>query len=442
MKRPVSDEKARAPVGHTGPLVSCLRLLFISLLLTVSAPAGEILAGRLYTVPEKVYVSQAFEIHFELEVSFGSEIEDVRISDFPNNPDLITVGRLESTSRTRVTRDNQSIDVLHFIAAARCHKAIAHTFAPAIQCTLVERRNTGFFSHWQSYPKQKELAPFALRVLPLPEAGRPANFSGAIGTFRLLGRLVPNSVQPGDITTLSLTLTGQGWLGEAPMPAPADSPLFKSYPVKELVREPLRVQTEQIFIPQSTNAVQIAAARFSFFNPSTDRYEESVAGPFNLIFSAASETSRTNEVRVIDTARPAAAETLPQAVTIARVNETLRHAVPLLVGCAGALVAFFVFFLLYGAHKRIAFVTGLALLIASIAGGYAMSGKTDVVTRTLVQRTDVRFAPSGSAATLFSLHSGSAVTPLESAGSWIRVDSAGRRGWIHAEALQAASPHD
>ena len=264
----------RSEIGrrnHVGPLVRALWMFPLALAFALPALAGEIFSGRLYTVPEKLYVNQAFEIHFELEVSFGSEVEDLRISDFPSNPDLITVGRLESTARNRITRDAQALDVLHFTATARCHKPLEHTFAPAVQCMLVERRSTGFFSHWQSYPKQKQLAPFRLRVLPLPEEGRPADFSGAIGVFRLSGRVSQTAVQPGDIITLSLELAGQGWLGAAALPAPPATPLFKTYPVKELLREPARLKTEQVLIPQSTNAAEIAALRFRYFNPATER---------------------------------------------------------------------------------------------------------------------------------------------------------------------------
>ena len=87
----------RSEIGsrnHAGPLVRALWMLLLSFALAGPALAGELFSGRLYTVPEKTYVNQAFEIHFELEVSFGSEVEDLRISDFPSNPDLITVGRL------------------------------------------------------------------------------------------------------------------------------------------------------------------------------------------------------------------------------------------------------------------------------------------------------------------------------------------------------------
>ena len=416
-------------------------LLTVYCLLSFSLPswAGEILSGRLYTVPKQIYENQAFEIHFELEVSFGSEVEDLRISDFPNNPDLITVGRLETTSRNRITRGTQAIDVLHFTAAARCHKPISHTFTPTLQCMFVERRTSGFFSHWQSYPKQHALEPFTLRVLPLPEAGRPAHFSGAIGTFHLSGRLSKTSAHPGDIITLRLELSGQGWLANAIMPVPPASSLFKTYPPKEVLREPLRIQTEQVFIPSGTNATELAAARFCFFNPATERYEESVAGPFKITYTDTPDTPRPDEVRVISTSDPTVTGNLPQAVTLERVNLSLQHAVPLLAVCTAALSAFFIFFVLYGRHTRLAFLLGSMLLAAGGGIGYALSGKTGAATQTISRHTNVLFAPSHAAATLFVLNPDTPVTPLENASCWVRIDAAGRRGWIPATAL--TPPH-
>ncbi len=435
-------EAGRPPFSVLRPPSSVLRFarrLVPAAFFTLAAfpsLAGEIFAGRLYTVPEKIYVNQAFEIHFELEVSSGCEVEDLRISDFPNNPELLTVGRLENASRNRITRDKQAIDVLHFIASARCHKPVDHTFAPGLHCMFVERRTSGFFSHWQSSPKQHKLDPFALRVSALPEEGRPSHFSGAIGVFRLNGRLSQTLAHPGDIITLSLELSGQGWLADAVMPTPPDSPLFKVYPAKERVREPLRIQTEQVFIPSSTNAAEIAAARFCFFNPATGRYEESVAGPFRLTFIDTPNAPKTDEVRVISTAASGSAPAASQTVTLERVNLSLRHAVPLLVGCAGALAAFFVFFQLFRRHTGLAFLLSAALLAASGGAAYALSGKTATVARTLDRRTDVLFAPSHAAAILFTLNPGTPVIPLETAGTWIRMDAAGRRGWIPASSLR------
>jgi hypothetical protein len=404
-------------------------------LLPLATHAGDLLSGRLYTVPERIFVSQAFEIHFELEVTAGDEVEDLRISDFPNDPKLLTLGRLETTSRTSATRGGQSISVLHFVAAARGHQPLEHTFNPRLHCSLVQRRNSGFFSQWQTYPRQLQLAPFELRIQPLPAEGRPEHFSGAVGVFRLTGQISQSTVQPGDIITLTLNLTGQGWLNEAFIPSPSADRLFKTYPPKERLREPLHLQTEQVFIPQSTNATEIAGVRFCFFNPAKACYEESVAGPFKLTFSDQAAGPKTEEVRVIDTSRQATADALPKTVSMEQMNMTLRQALPLLAGCAGAGVAFFVFFLLYGCHARLAFVFAGALLAAGIGTGYVLSGKTEATPHTTVRNTHVFFAPSRAARTLFTLTPGSTVTPLETTGTWIRIDASGRRGWIPSETL-------
>lgn len=414
------------------------RLLPLACLLALHARAGELLSGRLYTVPEKVFVNQAFEIHFELEVTSGSEVQDLRISDFPNNPELLTAGQLQTTSRAPLTRDGKSLDVLHFTAAARGHKPISHTFQPRLQCVLVQRRARGFFSSWQNETKQLHLAPFTLRILPLPEAGRPAHFSGAVGVFKLTGRLSRETVQPGDIITLSLALSGQGWLADATITAPPASPLFKTYPAKVRLREPLRLETDQVFIPQTTNATAIAAACFSFFNPVSEAYEESVAGPFPLTFQTAPVTPAASQVRVISTSESGAPVTAATTVTIERVNQSLRRAVPLLVVFASAFVAVFVFFQLCGRHLRLALFAGASLLAGGGGVGYLLKGRAALSHQTVSQRTEALFAPSSSSATLFTLKAGTPVTPLETAGDWVRVDVAGRRGWIPVRAVKAS----
>ena len=327
--------------------------------------------------------------------------------------------------------------MLHFIATARCHKPVEHTFVPKLQCMLVERKNSGFFSHWQSFPSQRQLQPFSLRALPLPETGRPASFNGAIGTFRLTGRLSQARVHPGDIITLSLELAGQGWLDQAAVPTPAASPLFKSYPPKETLREPLRVTTEQVLIPTGTNATEIAALRFSFFNPATERYEESVAGPFRLTFTQEA-APRAEEVRVISTSDAIPPDAAVGVLAVKHADISLRQALPLIAVCFSGVVGLLLFFMLYGRHTRMAFLAATAALGLGIAASRALGVKAAADTLTLAHRADVRFAPSPTAESLFSLNPGTPIVPLEKAGAWTRIDAAGRRGWIPASALNAA----
>ncbi len=425
-------------------LPPCAALVAAACLLApAAARCGELYGGRLYTVPERVFVNQPFEIHFELEVSPGNEIQDLRISDFPNDEKLLALGRLENTTRTRGTRDGQPTETLRFTASARGLLPLEQTFHPRLQCTLVERRSFGFFTRWQPQPKQLQLAPFTLSLRALPEAGRPPHFSGAVGRFSLTGSLSQSAVRPGDIITLSLDLSGQGWLGEAPAPAPAlpseHESLFKTYPAKERLREPLRIRTEQVFIPLATNAAAIPPARFSFFNPETAAYEECAAGPFPLSFrTQESDTPPPAEVRVLTPDAPAAAPaaaTAPVSVSVARVNQRARQHAPILAASLFALAAAFLFLHLRGRHTRLGLALAALLLGLGALTARALHARPAARPRQVARRVEPLFAPSRAAPPLFALNPGDAVTPLERAGDWLRVDADGRRGWIPASAL-------
>ena len=58
-----------------------------------------------------------------------------------------------------------------------------------------------------------------ITVLPLPAAGRPGDFTGAVGRFRLQGRLMDPTVAVGEIDTLHLEVVGAGNFDNLPVPA-------------------------------------------------------------------------------------------------------------------------------------------------------------------------------------------------------------------------------
>jgi hypothetical protein len=49
-----------------------------------------------------------------------------------------------------------------------------------------------------------------VRVLPLPEVGRPPQFSGAVGDFELRADAMPREVAVGEVVTLTLEIRGRG----------------------------------------------------------------------------------------------------------------------------------------------------------------------------------------------------------------------------------------
>lgn len=76
---------------------------------------------------------------------------------------------------------------------------------------------------------EAQAAPLALEILPLPEAGRPAEFSGGVDRFTLEARLEPASVVLGASVRLELVLAGSGELSLIEPPRLAELPGFHLY---------------------------------------------------------------------------------------------------------------------------------------------------------------------------------------------------------------------
>ena len=68
-----------------------------------------------------------------------------------------------------------------------------------------------------------------MRVLPLPKAGRPENFSGAVGSFKLWASASLKSCMVGDPITLKMTVKGDGNFDRVSSPLLTSATKWKTY---------------------------------------------------------------------------------------------------------------------------------------------------------------------------------------------------------------------
>jgi len=411
-----------------------LLLLFLPLLLE----AGEIFSSTILTDPYKIYVNQPFEIFIDVELTQGENIENISIQGFPSDPSYITLGQLEQeqSRRTRKDESGQMIDILRFRANARCHKSLSMQFNPILSCSVVQRRSRSFFSFSSSSPERIRMKPFRLVIHELPQTEMPENFSGAVGKFTLTGSLSKTRVRPGDIITCKLDLNGKGWLNNCAMPSPAVSKEFKSYPPKETLRQDNRITTEQIFIPVSTNAVELAAAQFSYFNPEKERYEECASPTFRLEFLSGKSNTLTNQVKVISTDLDSMPEHTPAvSINIHEVNAAFHQILPAVVGCIFILAASFIFLVMRKINKWVA----TASLIITLGSGTWLAFRSaryqPAEQSRLREQTTVYLAPSDKSPVIMKLQPETPVTPLETTERWIRIEFSNQRGWIQRDNL-------
>ena len=138
-----------------------------------------------------------------------------------------------------------------------------------------------FFGRYKTYPFQATSPALTVHVQSLPDEGKPANFKGAIGDFRLEAKVSPKKVKAGDPITLTMTISGTGNFDTVSSPVLDSKEGFKVYEPEAKQGEASKV-FEQAIIPQSEAITEIPKITFSFFNPQTGKYRSLTQGPFPI----------------------------------------------------------------------------------------------------------------------------------------------------------------
>jgi len=131
-----------------------------------------------------------------------------------------------------------------------------------------------------------------LKVLPLPTEGRPKGFSGAVGDFQVSSDISSARAAAGDPLTLRLHVTGVGNFDRV------DSAMFdhldhwKTYPAKSSFTpsDAVGYKGEKVFeqplIAAQPGEQSIPGLDFSYFSPSTRRYERVHTSPIKVTIAA------------------------------------------------------------------------------------------------------------------------------------------------------------
>jgi hypothetical protein len=175
-----------------------------------------------------------------------------------------------------------------------------------------------------------------MHVHALPEEGRPAHFTGAIGQFNVVGNAQPLSVAVGEPVTLNFTITGSGNFDYVRCPSLADDPAWKTYVPSSKIeyQDGTRTQGiktfEQAIIPQKNGTLTLPQPTFSYFDPDTKKY---VTLPVTLpnitvtgsaVIPAAVPSGPANETESVAT--PESTTFLPNRLTLGALHATLRPA--------------------------------------------------------------------------------------------------------------------
>jgi len=128
-----------------------------------------------------------------------------------------------------------------------------------------------------------------LLVLPLPKEGRPTDFSGLVGSFKVESKLEPTTLQAGASATLSVILSGRGNVNRLP-----DLKMPEQNGIKVYADQPsLNVRSDSkgltglktmkwALVPEEQGTYQIPPLMVSYFDPEIHKYKLIETSPHSL----------------------------------------------------------------------------------------------------------------------------------------------------------------
>ena len=157
----------------------------------------------------------------------------------------------------------------------------------------------GFFTGARQETVRLTSATTLMRVLPLPKGGRPENFSGAVGQFKLRASASPKDSMVGDPITLKMTIEGTGNFDRVSCPHLASSEGWRTYSPtsafkpKDSAGYDGRKSFEQAVIPLDASIKVVPSLMFSYFDTAKEKYVTLKTRPIQVKIAPDSGQART-----------------------------------------------------------------------------------------------------------------------------------------------------
>lgn len=131
--------------------------------------------------------------------------------------------------------------------------------------------------------------PLTLKILPLPNQGKPERFSGAVGQYRMSAAIDKAEVKTGEPVTLRVIVEGRGNLKNLPEPALPDLDGFERY--ESTRHDQISIQDgsiagsivfDYLLIPRTQEAISIGPVVFDYFDTALKQYRTVRSEPIRL----------------------------------------------------------------------------------------------------------------------------------------------------------------
>lgn len=255
------------------------------------------------------YVNELIPITVKLYVN-RMNVSDIQLPSFTQEG--FSKIEFKEPKQYRERMGGLTYDVLEFRTNLYATRPGDYKVGPAkIKCNLVVRKRAsgiptrddffgddqpmqqgGFFddflARYEKEPVELKSQDVQLIVSALPTAGRPKDFSGAVGDYQFIYDASPTKVRTGDPITVRMTINGTGNFNTVLGPRIENMDGFRTYEPEVKTQENSKSFT-QVLIPETDKVTQVPKASFSYFDTVTKEYKTITQGPISLQVDKAKE---------------------------------------------------------------------------------------------------------------------------------------------------------
>lgn len=166
---------------------------------------------------------------------------------------------------------------------------LAMTFIARVPVATNDPFEMMFGGSYQDTKYKIKSQPVTINVMPLPEQGKPDGFQGAVGSFTLGAVVDRTELKANESLNYTLKISGTGNLKLLKAPELTLSADLEKYDPKlnDKIKETVSGVTGSreftyLVIPRHEGAFEIPPFKFSYFNPTTEKYVILTADRFNL----------------------------------------------------------------------------------------------------------------------------------------------------------------
>ena len=234
---------------------------------------------------DAVYVEE--QTIYTLKLHLRRNVKNINLN-LPETENLV-FKQISKPIEYRSNLDGQVFQVLEVRYAVVPSKAGSYAVGPAkMNMTVLKSRrnlNRGIFDDpFSSFSSGRPLSvtskPVQLTVHPLPQVGKPPDFSGLVGNFEIWSKLEPASLKTGESATLTVAVSGQGNVNRIPdlkIPELDDIKIYADKPLLESTQDSEGTQGSKIMkwalVPEKDGRLEVPPVAVSYFDPENHSYK-------------------------------------------------------------------------------------------------------------------------------------------------------------------------